>query len=510
MEKFGVIEKVEEPTEWLHPLVLVEKPDGKLRLCLDPRNLNKVIKREHYQLPTAESIMANMKNAKYFSKLDASAGYWQIKVDDKSSKVLTFMTPNGRYKFTRLPFGVHSASEVFQSEISQIINGIPGVDNLQDDIIIWGESMEEHNSRLITVLNRIRQSGLKLNKSKCIYAAEQVTFLGHIISSDGIKPDPRKTSAINDMPLPSTKVELQRFLGMVNYLGKFLHNLALLTAPLRQLLQKDIIFHLETPQIEAISRLKSPVTSGTVLQFYDPDLPLRLRTDASTEGLGAMIEQKHDGLWHPIAYVSRSLTNAERNYSPIEAETLSIVFGCDRFYEYLYGRKFLIQNDHQPLKAIFNKPITSCPPRIQRFFLRLQRYDFEIEYSPGKTMIVADALSRASLSDTRSEISPSDLHVFVHSIINSLPISKNKLEQLKTATLQDNALQLLKLYIENGWPDKRKVNCNLRHYHSYKDELSSHEGLLLKGNRIIIPSSMRSEIKTNTHTFWSLRYRKMY
>ena len=155
---------------------------------------------------------------------------------------------------------------------------------------------------------------------------------------------------------------------------------------------KNIIFRLETPQIEAISRLKSLVTSDTVLQFYDPELPLRLRTDASTEGLGAMIEQQHDGLWHPIAYASRSLTDAEKKYSPIEAETLSIVFGCERFSEYVYGRKFLIQNDHQPLKTIFSKPITSCPPWIQRFFLRLQRYDFDLEYSPGKTMIVADAL----------------------------------------------------------------------------------------------------------------------
>ena len=168
MVQMGVVEKIDEnePSEWLNTLVVVEKPDGSVRLCLDPRNLNKVVKREHYQMPTAEAIMAKMKGAKYFSKLDASSGYWQIQVDQESSKYLAFMTPWGRYRFLRLPFGLHSASEIFHSEVSQIINGMEGVENSQDDIIIWGRTEEEHNERLFQVLERIRASGLKLNFKK--------------------------------------------------------------------------------------------------------------------------------------------------------------------------------------------------------------------------------------------------------------------------------------------------------------------------------------------------------
>ena len=143
------------------------------------------------------------------------------------------MTATGRYKFKRLPFGVHSASEVFQAAVAKMINGIEGCENMQDDIVVWGSTLEEHNTRLVETLNRIRMSGLKLNRKKCIFAAEEVTFLGHVISAGGIRPDPRKTKAIRNMPIPATKIELHRFLGMINYLGKFIPDLSSITAPLR-------------------------------------------------------------------------------------------------------------------------------------------------------------------------------------------------------------------------------------------------------------------------------------
>ena len=342
-----------------------------------------------------------MKNAKIFSKLDASSGYWQIKVDQESSKLLAFLTPRGRYKFNRMPFGIHSASEIFQAEIAQIISGIKGTDNTQDDNIVRGETQDEHDTRLRQVLLRIQESGLKLNKSKCVISSNEISFLGHHLSADGIKPDQKKIEAIINMQNPSNKNELQHFLGMVNYLGKFVPNLSTVTSPLRQLLQKDTIFSMEKPQLEAIAQVKQLITSYPVLQFYDPATSLRLRADASADGLGAMLEQQsNDNEWHPIAYASRSTTDAEKNYAPIESEALSIVFGCERFHDYLYGRRFTIFNDHQPLKTIFNKSITSCPPRIQRLMLRLQRYDFELSYAPGKLMVVADTLSRAAVEST--------------------------------------------------------------------------------------------------------------
>ena len=230
-----IIDKVEGPTDWVSNLVIVEKPNGKLRVCLDPRDLNQAIKRQHYQLPTAEDILSKMAGAKYFSKLDASSGYWQLKLDEESSQLLAFHTPFGRYKFKRLPFGVNCASEIFQAEGTKILEGLEGCANAQDDIVVWGDTKDNHDRRLRNVLSRIRSSGLKLNRSKCIFGSNQITYLGQLLTSEGVKADPRKVSAIVDMPAPENKSDLQRFLGMVTYLGKFVPKLSEVSAPLREL-----------------------------------------------------------------------------------------------------------------------------------------------------------------------------------------------------------------------------------------------------------------------------------
>lgn len=210
----------------------------------DSRPLNKAIKRQHCRLPTAEEIISEMSGARYFSKLDASSGYWQIKVDEESSDLLTFGIPFGRYRFKRLPFGIHSASEVLQSEIASIITDLPGCTNSQDDIIVWGTSKEKHDRHLRNVLLCILASGLKLNLSKCIFGATSLTFLGHTLSNEGVTPDPAKVEAIINMPIPKSKTDLQRFMGMVTYLGIFIPNLSQITSPLRDMLKKNVIFDL--------------------------------------------------------------------------------------------------------------------------------------------------------------------------------------------------------------------------------------------------------------------------
>ena len=164
---------MEKPTDWVNALVIVSKPNGDLRICLDPRPLNKAIKRQHHRLPTAEEILSEMAGAQYFSKMDASSGYWQVKVDDESADLLTFGTPFGRYRFKRLLFGIHSASEVFQAEVASVIANLPGCANSQDDIIVWGTTKEEHDARLRNVLTQIRASGLKLNPHKCVFGSTQ-------------------------------------------------------------------------------------------------------------------------------------------------------------------------------------------------------------------------------------------------------------------------------------------------------------------------------------------------
>ena len=236
MVNLDIIEPVQKPTDWVNGIVVVEKKIGKLRVCLDPKPLNKAIKRKH--LPTAEEIFSQMSGASYFSKLDTSSVNWQIKVDKLSSNLFTFGTPSGRYHFKRLPYGIHSASEIFQREVTSIISDIPGSANSQDDFIVWGKTLQEHDEHLRKVFLKIRESGLKLNKTKCQIRKQSIVFLGHIISSADIKIDPSKTEAITKIPLPRSVNELQKFLGKVNYLGKFISNLAEHTTPLCNLLKK--------------------------------------------------------------------------------------------------------------------------------------------------------------------------------------------------------------------------------------------------------------------------------
>ena len=274
-----------------------------------------------------------------------------------------------------LPYGIHSASEVFQREVTSIISDIPGSANSQDDFVAWGKTLQEYDERLRKVFLKIRESGLKVNKTKCQIRKQSIVFLGHIILSEGIKIDPSKTDAITMMLLPRSVNELQRFLVMVNYLETFIPNSVEHTTPLRNLLKKDVVSELHKLQLDGIENLKTLVTSAPCLKVFNSKLPTLLKTDASSVGLDAFLEQNYGTVdnekWHPIGYSSRTLRDYEKSYVQKGKETLSIVFGVKRFYEYLYGRRLIVINDHKPLKSIFSRSIISCPPRIQNFFLRL-------------------------------------------------------------------------------------------------------------------------------------------
>ena len=501
MEGLNIIAPITEPTEWVSSLVTVKKPDGSIRTCIDPQNLNKAIRRHHHKMPTTEEILSRMSGAKYFSKLDASNAYWQVPLDGESSKLLTFNTPFGRYRFKRMPYGIKSASEICQSIIAEIIEGIPGVANSQDDIIIWGSSPQELTNRTRLCLESIRKSGLKLRKHKCQFGVTKITFLGHTISAEGIRPDVKKVSAIIDMLAPTNVKELQRFLGMITYLGKFIPNLSKETAPLRKLLEKDIEWSFDTPQTQAFNRLKQLVTSSTTLKFFDVNLDTRITCDASQQGLGAILEQLHNETWCPVAFASRTLTSAESNYCSLERETLAIVFACERFHEYVYGRHFSVLSDHLPLKSIFNKPLSKSPARLQRFRLRLQRYDFTVNYQQGKLMYVADTLSRAPLAESTPEILPDDIDTYVYSVYDNLPISSNRLNQFQKETELDTTLQQLKKQIQTGWPKSTStIPKSLMPYYSFRDELAIHDGLIVKGLRIVVPITLRKEMIKILHT----------
>ena len=445
---------------------------------------------------TTDDVLSNMAGAKYFTKLDASNAYWQIVVDEESSKILTFNSPFGRYSFNRMPYGIHSASEICQRLISQIIENIEGCMNVQDDIIIWANSEEELSARTTEVLNAVEKSGFKLNESKCEFNKQTLTFLGHHISDQGVKPDPLKIAAVTEMPYPSNVKELQRFLGMINYLGKFIKNLSDITKPLRSLLEKENVWSFELHHKQAIDELKKMVTSSPTLSYYDGTKPTRVTTDFSGTGLGAMLEQYMDSEWKPICYASRSLSPAEQHYCPLEGETLSLVFGCERFYQYLYNTHFTLVNDHMPLRSIFKKPLYKVPPRLQRMMMRLLKYDFDLEYISGKNNNVSDTFSRSPNVMSEPEISDHEMQQHVIATIQSQPISAERLDEIVNETKLDPILQKVIKQIKLNWPDN---DPSLQHFRQVRFDLTYSNGLVLKEHRIVIPKLLQPKILAKLH-----------
>ena len=222
MEEAGVIEKVTEPTDWCSPMVVVPKQNGDVRICVDLRRLNSEVRRERYVLPTLEDMVTKLNGATVFTHLDLTSGYYHIELHSDSTKLTTFITPYGRYCFKRLPFGISSASEIFQRRMTETLEGVEGVEASQDDILVAGRTMDEHDEKLRKVLDVIQEAGLKLNLKKCVWRKPVVTFLGHKFSKDGVRPDPDKVKAIVEISAPTSVHELQQIRGMINYIGMFI------------------------------------------------------------------------------------------------------------------------------------------------------------------------------------------------------------------------------------------------------------------------------------------------
>ncbi|GFO13428.1 polyprotein [Plakobranchus ocellatus] len=324
MEKLGVIKKQESFTDWASPMVVVEKPNKSLRICLDPRNLNKAIKRERFTIPNPEEILAKLAGAKYFSKFDATSGFWQIQLDAESSKLCTMNTPFDLYSFQRCPFGISSAPEIFNKYMRKIFENQEGIESFFDDVIVWGRTWQELKEREIKCMELARMNNLKFNEEKTVLGAMELKYLGHIINSEGSRPDPEKIQAINDMKIQDNK-GLQRYLGMVTYVGKFVPNLSEITKPLRDLLHKDAVWQWTRAQDEAVNKINEAITNSPILKHFDLNKEVTVSSDSSQYGLGAALLQ--DG--HVVSYASRSLNPAERNYAQIEKEALSVVFACE-------------------------------------------------------------------------------------------------------------------------------------------------------------------------------------
>ncbi|PIK59631.1 hypothetical protein BSL78_03427 [Apostichopus japonicus] len=371
---------------------------GKLRVCIDPQPLNKALKREHYPLPVIEDILPSLNDVKVFSKCDLKEGFLQCELDESSSKLTTFQTPWGRYKYKRMPFGISPAPELFQQRLDQNLEGLEGVHIIADDILVTGkgkteaEADKDHDRNMTKLLARCRERSIKFNRDKFEFKCKEINFIGHVVTKDGLKVDPKKVEAIVDMPKPTDIAAVQRFVGMVKYLSKFLPSLSDTCEPIRRLTHKDAKWSWGQDQDAAFKEVKRSVSSTPVLKYFDPQSETEGQGDASEKGIGFTLMQQGQ----PVTFSSRALTTAETRYSQIEKELLALIFGLERNHQFTYGRKIKLWTDHKPLVSISKKQITTAPKRLQRLLLRLVQYDVDIVYKPGKEMYLADTLSRAS------------------------------------------------------------------------------------------------------------------
>lgn len=493
MVNHGILEKVVEPTDWVHPIVVVQKPNNQIRICMDPRKLNMYIKREHYPIPTQQNLFSQIEG-EYFTVLDASSAFLQIPLERESSFLCTIATPFGRYKFNRLPYGLSSSPEVYQKTIDSIFEDLDGTLIYVDDILVFGKTEEEHDRRLNAVLKRAKESGLKLSQEKSQIKRKCVKYLGYNLSSKGISVNDEKIKAIVDFKAPTSKQELQRFLGMITYLGKFIHNLSDKTGILREILSKKKEFIWTANEQEIFEKLKRCVSSSPVLAYFNPNLKPIVSVDASQYGLGAVLLQED----HPICYASCALNETQQRYSQIEKELLAVVNGCRKFHYYVYGTDFVIETDHKPLLGLLSKPIENLSPRLQRMLFELFKYRFQLVHVPGKKLYVADALSRCP---TYLGVDTSFLEngaATVHTIISA---TEERTREIQNATREDEDLSTLKLLIQNGWPQQfTQVSENLKPYWTKRDELHIYEDLIFLGQKLIIPKKMRHYVLLKLHS----------
>ena len=488
MEDLKVITRESEPTDWVNSIAFSRKSNGKLRICLDPKDLNKGIRRTHHKIPTLEEISHKFHGARFFSKLDAQHGYWAIHLDKDSSKLTTFNTPFGRYRFLRLPFGLNVSQDVFQHRMDQILEQCPGTLGISDEVCVFGKTEEEHDRNLINLLEVSAKKGLVFNSGKCFIKEPQINFYGLIWDSNGAHPDPQKCDNIKNKPAPTSIKELQQFLGIIQYMSPFIPKLSSHTDPLRKLLQKDSAWQWTETHESAFQNIKNAVHEKMTLSYYDPNKTTILEVDSSQTGIGVALLQEGK----PIAFASKSLTDTESRYANIERELLAVVFALERFHTYIYGKAVIVQSDHKPLENIQFKNLSKAPPRLQRMLLRIQPYSCTIQYKAGKDMIFADYLSRISPTPSKE--------IELDHMICQVSISEEKFKTLQEETAKDAELSCLASQIIRGWPEKTKdVPHAIKKYWSMRDFLSIEDGLVVKNTAVVIPESMKKLILTRLH-----------
>ena len=382
---------------YLSPIVLISKPDGKKRMCIDYRGVNKHIKIDIHPLPRIDELIEDVAGNRYYCTLDLKDAYYQCQLDEESRDITTFSDGKNLYRFKRLPFGLSVAPAIFTRVMQEVLKPLLRLGwckNYLDDVIIFAKDFETLITRLDSTFKRMLEMGLKLNVSKCHFAQRKIKFLGHYVSEKGIEVNPENIAAIKRMNPPRSTKEVRQFIGMCSFYRKYIHNFSKIASPLTALQSKKVPFSWNNECQQAFEELKNRLSNTPVLTKVDLAKEFELHTDASPDHVGAVLMQLEKDGYKPLGYFSKKLNKCEKKYSVTDKEALAVVKSCRFFHHYLWGKRFKILTDHQPLTSVFKKRTHS--PRMSRYMLEMREYNFDILYRKGKINTVPDALSRPS------------------------------------------------------------------------------------------------------------------
>ena len=513
----GIARGVWEPTQFNNygtPVVPVKKAllpgqkKQKIRVCGDYSvTVNPQLKDHRHPLPLPEDLMHKLGGGFGFSKIDLADAYNQIKLAPESQRRLALSTHRGVLLQKRLPFGIKSAPGYFQQMMDQLTKDLPGVAVYLDDVLVSGKDASEHLHNLRQLLQRLDDKGLRCRLEKCQFAEPVVEYLGHQLSSEGIAKGPKVNELLN-LPTPTDVSTLKSFLGSVQFYAKFLpSNLSTICEPLYRLTKKNTEFVWGPSHVRAFEQLKQLLSSNRVLVHYSTELPVGISCDASSIGIGAVLFHRFsDGSERPICNVSKTLTDTQRNYSQIQKEALAIVFGLKKFYQYLYGRKFILVTDHRPLLAMFGpgKPTPALAAnRLARWALLLSQFDYTIEYRKTNDHANADVLSRLPTRDDSTfdeEESHDDVELVcaINDVDKSLSSGDNTIAK---QSAKDAIISMVMRHTREGWPPKsNNEGTELQRFRQLADNLSTINGCLVYGSRLVIPTCFRRQVLEQLHT----------